>query len=96
MGNVTRPRTAPKRNVEAIERKLSNVMRTKAQLLAQVKNMYSVHKNLSKKMKRNGSLKEGEFMTLHIGIPRAAAEINRRVIALNKMAAQLIRQQLGA
>ena len=92
MGNATRPRTAPKRNVEAIERKLSNVMRTKTQLLAQVKNMNKAHKNLSKK----NALNEGEFMTLHVGIPRAAAEIKRRLAVLDKMAAQLIRQQLGA
>jgi TRAP-type uncharacterized transport system substrate-binding protein len=87
MGNVTRPRTAPKRNVEAIEKKLSNIVRAKTQLLAQVKNMHNAHKNLSKKK----NLNEGEFMTFHVGIPRAANEIKIRLAALDRMAEQLIR-----
>ena len=97
MGNVTRPRTAPKRsnrNAEANEAKLREIGRMKTRLLNQVKNMTRAHNNISKKI-RAGTANVGDVATIKFGIPQAAREIKRRVALLDSHANAIIRRTLA-
>jgi hypothetical protein len=97
MGNVTRPRTAPKRsnrNAEANEAKLRELVRIKANFTALLKNMAQAHNNISKKI-RAGTANVGDIATIQYGIPQTARKIKQRMAYLDKKVNVLIRRTLG-
>lgn len=97
MGNVTRPRAAPKRsnrNAEANEAKLREINRRKTKLLNQVKTMSRAHNNISKKI-HAGTANVGDIATIQVGIPRAAREIKRQLAILDSHANAIVRRTLA-
>ena len=97
MGNVTRPRTAPKRsnrNAEANEAQLREYVRLRANFTAVLKNMARAHNNISKKI-RAGTANVGDIATIKFGIPKHAREIKKRMAIIDSRVNAIIRRTLA-